>query len=434
MRCIVVAFFLLDASGYASPSWSSDELAMYDLVEAVNANFYELFGIGQLQLVLRISRQKRKKYQDASTAEVKKAYRKLSLEWHPDRNDAPNATAMFRQGKIRQRLEIWFARLETTNLLLQNPCLLIGFRKMRKLSCYEAVLVLTIVSTVAHYFMMWASYYEKYLVLSQTLRKSRRRDKREENEGSSQQLREALSIYRPQFRALLPFLVVKELWRFFTMLQMVIQEHMSAVEPVQEQNMHENRRVTPVVRSPEFTYEMATDLKAVSPNDPGLCAKYRNESEENSKKQSGDIWSCEELYQLWIILGTPNRWERVACVLNRTAQDVTAMAAKLKQIKQEDFAKLAMGQQSNAVFDIRNGKSLEFSFADRSRLPVNQLTTEWSQTEQKQLEAALQQYPKGCDNRWDRISAAVPTKSKEQCQERLKELVEFVRRKKARMT
>uniref|UniRef100_A0A0K0CW55 J domain-containing protein n=1 Tax=Angiostrongylus cantonensis TaxID=6313 RepID=A0A0K0CW55_ANGCA len=317
MHRIVVACFLLGASGYASPSWNSDELALYDLVEAVNANFYELFGIGQ----------------DASTAEVKKAYRKLSLEWHPDRNDAPNATAMFRQ--VLKSTEL---RAKYDNVLKyglpdwRQP--IYYYRKMRKLSWYEAVLVLTIVSTIAHYFMMWASYYEKYLVLSQTLRKSRRRDRKEENEGSSQQLKEVLSIYRPHFRALLPFLIVKGLWRFFTTLQMVIQEHMSTVEPVKKQSMHENRRVTPVVRPPEFTYEVATDLKAVSPNDPELSAKYRNESEENSKKRSGDIWSCEELYQLWIILGTPNRWERVACVLNRTAQDVTAMAAKLKQIKQ----------------------------------------------------------------------------------------------------
>ncbi|KAE9416056.1 hypothetical protein Angca_002309, partial [Angiostrongylus cantonensis] len=301
--------------------WNSDELALYDLVEAVNANFYELFGIGQ----------------DASTAEVKKAYRKLSLEWHPDRNDAPNATAMFRQiVSIYEVLKSTELRAKYDNVLKyglpdwRQP--IYYYRKMRKLSWYEAVLVLTIVSTIAHYFMMWASYYEKYLVLSQTLRKSRRRDRKEENEGSSQQLKEVLSIYRPHFRALLPFLIVKGLWRFFTVYSLVISV---------QQSMHENRRVTPVVRLPEFTYEVATDLKAVSPNDPELSAKYRNESEENSKKRSGDIWSCEELYQLVRLttekfpsVGTPNRWERVACVLNRTAQDVTAMAAKLKQIKQ----------------------------------------------------------------------------------------------------
>ncbi|KJH49069.1 Myb-like DNA-binding domain protein [Dictyocaulus viviparus] len=52
-------------------------------------------------------------------------------------------------------------------------------------------------------------------------------------------------------------------------------------------------------------------------------------------------------------------------------------------------------------------------------------TTEWSQVEQKQLEDALQRYPKGCESRWDKIAAAIPTKTKEQCQERIKKLVEL---------
>lgn len=429
MRCVVFVYISLGFTiRYANSSWSSEELSLYDLVEAVNSNFYELFGISK----------------DASTAEVKKAYRRLSLEWHPDRNDAPDATAKFRQiVSIYEILKSAELRAKYDNVLeyglpdWRQP--IYYYRKMRKLSWYEAILVLIIVSTIAHYFMMWASYYEKYLVLSQSLRRSKKRDKKEENEGSLQQLREALSVHRPQFWALLPFLIAKGLWRFFVTLGLALREHMATVEPVEEQKIHEYRRATPAIPPRDFTYEMATDLKAVSPNDPELYAKYCNESEETSKKQNGDIWTCEELYQLVRLTtekfpsGTPNRWERVACVLNRSAQDVTAMAAKLKQIKREDFARLTMGQQSNAVFDIRNGKSVEGSSADRSRLAVNQFTTEWSQIEQKQLEMALQRYPKGCKDRWDCIAAAVPTKSKGQCQERLKELVELVRRKKAGM-
>ncbi|KAJ1363343.1 hypothetical protein KIN20_023188 [Parelaphostrongylus tenuis] len=428
MRLIVLACFLLGSVRYATASWNSEELSLYDLVEAVNSNFYELFGITK----------------DASTAEVKKAYRRLSLEWHPDRNDAPEATAKFRQiVSIYEVLKSTELRAKYDNVLeyglpdWRQP--IYYYRKMRKLSWYEAILVLIIVSTIAHYFMMWASYYEKYLVLSQTLRKSKKRDRKEESEGSSQQLRAALSSYRPQFQALLPFLIAKGLWRFFVTLGLIIRERMTTVEPVEEENIREYRRTTSAIPPREFTYEVATDLKAVSPNDPELYAKYCSESEENIKKQSGDIWSCEELYQLVRLTtekfpsGTPNRWERVACVLNRSAQDVTAMAAKLKQIKREDFAKLAMGQQSNAVFDIRSGKATEAS-ADRPCPAANQTTTEWSQIEQKQLEMALQRYPKGCENRWDNIAAAVPTKSKEQCQERLKELVELVRRKKLGMT
>lgn len=37
---------------------------------------------------------------------------------------------------------------------------------------------------------------------------------------------------------------------------------------------------------------------------------------------------------LWVVFGTPNRWECMARVLNRSAPDITAMAAKLKQMKQ----------------------------------------------------------------------------------------------------
>lgn len=54
----------------------------------------------------------------------------------------------------------------------------------------------------------------------------------------------------------------------------------------------------------------------------------------------------------------------------------------------------------------------------------------WSQQEQKALEAALTQFPKGTLNRWDRIATKVPGRSKEECILRFKELAEIVRRKK----
>ena len=36
----------------------------------------------------------------------------------------------------------------------------------------------------------------------------------------------------------------------------------------------------------------------------------------------------------------------------------------------------------------------------------------WTQNQQKLLELALQQYPKGCSDRWDKIAKCVPSKSK----------------------
>ncbi|KHJ88310.1 Myb-like DNA-binding domain protein, partial [Oesophagostomum dentatum] len=281
-----------------------------------------------------------------------------------------------------------------------------------------------------------------------SLRKSRKRDKKGESDGNITQLHEALDAFRPRMPDLLPFLMAKGSWNLLKFAVFVLQEKLKSKEPEVEEEIHEPRRPPPVPRAPEFTYEVATDLKAVSTNNPEMSAKYTSEAEESQKKQSGAPWSCEELYQLvrlstekfppgiqsfrlWIVLGTPNRWECMARVLNRPAADVTVMAGKLKHMKQEEYEKLALGQQSTAIMDIRSGKSENAPIFAESPSPIH---VEWTQLEQKQLEAALQQFPKGCEERWDKIAAAVPTKTKEQCQQRLKELVELVRRKKAAKT
>ncbi|XP_009078441.1 PREDICTED: dnaJ homolog subfamily C member 1-like, partial [Acanthisitta chloris] len=54
----------------------------------------------------------------------------------------------------------------------------------------------------------------------------------------------------------------------------------------------------------------------------------------------------------------------------------------------------------------------------------------WTQNQQKLLEMALQQYPKGTSDRWDKIAKCVPGKSKEECIGRYKLLVELVQKKK----
>ncbi|ETN74395.1 Myb-like DNA-binding domain protein, partial [Necator americanus] len=296
---------------------------------------------------------------------------------HPDRNSAPDASEKFRQiVSIYEILKSTELREKYDNVLefglpdWRQP--IYYYRKMRKLAWYEAIIVLMGVSTIAHYLMMWAAYYEKYLVLKQNLRKSRKRDKKGEAENSMTQLHDALDVFRPRFHDLLPFIVARTSWNLLKAIPFLIQEQLS-----------------------------------------------RKDLEVKHLIQNYIIF--------WVVLGTPNRWECMARVLNRTAQDVTTMAGKLKHMKQEEYEKLAMGQQSNAVVDIRSGKTEETTGISSTASSYQ----EWTQTEQKQLEAALQQYPKGCEDRWDKIAAAVPTKSMEQCQQRLKELVELVRRKKA---
>ena len=54
----------------------------------------------------------------------------------------------------------------------------------------------------------------------------------------------------------------------------------------------------------------------------------------------------------------------------------------------------------------------------------------WNQTQQKALEAALQQFPKGTAERWDRIASKVSGKTKEECMIRVRYLAEVVKKKK----
>ena len=53
----------------------------------------------------------------------------------------------------------------------------------------------------------------------------------------------------------------------------------------------------------------------------------------------------------------------------------------------------------------------------------------WSAEEQKMLEQALITFPKDTPKRWDRIGESIPSRSKEQCIRRFKELASMVQAK-----
>ena len=85
--------------------WDEEELEIFDVVEEVNENFYSVMGIEQVPCVSLLLSFVRKKIlsfflsllQDATTTEVRKAYRSLSKILHPDKNDAADAEVKFRQ-------------------------------------------------------------------------------------------------------------------------------------------------------------------------------------------------------------------------------------------------------------------------------------------------------------------------------------------------
>ena len=58
------------------------------------------------------------------------------------------------------------------------------------------------------------------------------------------------------------------------------------------------------------------------------------------------------------------------------------------------------------------------------------MASDWTQVQQKELEQAIKSFPKGTEERWDRIASKVGGKSKEECLLRFKYLAAIVKNKK----
>lgn len=421
---LIIFLYLL----YTSNAWNTDDLALYDLVEEVNENFYEFFGLEK----------------EATTQEVKKAYRRLSLEWHPDRSDKENTVEKFRQiVSIYEVLKNPEMR-DRYDQILENglPDWRSGvyyYRRARKVSLFEAFVLLITIFTGVHYLMLWGTYYEKYLVESQNNKKLKsKKDKkgqRAAGEEENKRMDEVLQEYRPSWSKMLPCVMWRAstacmLFAFGAAKEAIAKKQSEEIEP----DLQVRKRPT-AVPQPVYEFAMATGIKAVLNQDDDLKKKYESEEQDRVAKYAKDIpWSCEELALLVKLstekypVGTPNRWESMAQVLQRPPDDVTAMAGKLKQMKQEHYSKLVSGQTSAVV-----SESSGTVTSNKMALPEVGFTktVEWTQPEQRAFEQALQKFPKGTDERWDRISESVGSKSKAQCMERFKLLAEAVKKKKA---
>ncbi|MEQ2238304.1 hypothetical protein ILYODFUR_031867, partial [Ilyodon furcidens] len=100
---------------------------------------------------------------------------------------------------------------------------------------------------------------------------------------------------------------------------------------------------------------------------------------------------------------------------NRKSSSADSGEGKVRGRRQKDFDPTAVGEEEEAELQENKEK-------------VNPAT--WTQNQQKLLELALQQFPRGTTERWDRIAKVVPGKSKEDCMIRYKMLAELVKKRK----
>ncbi|XP_037537890.1 dnaJ homolog subfamily C member 1 [Nematolebias whitei] len=142
---------LLVSAVLPGTAWDAD-LELLDLVEEIPQTFYQFLKLDQV----------------ASAAEIKKAYRRLSLILHPDKNKDENAETQFRQLvaiyevlKDEQRRRRYDDILENGLPDWRQP--VFYYRRVRKMSNAELGILLFLILTVGHYAVIWSIYLEKQL-------------------------------------------------------------------------------------------------------------------------------------------------------------------------------------------------------------------------------------------------------------------------------
>lgn len=148
--------------------------------------------------------------------------------------------------------------------------------------------------------------------------------------------------------------------------------------------------------------------------DPGESPFHSDDIENKTPPPvSGGLWTDDDLAELVRLVkkfppGTAARWEKVANFMGRSVAEVTHMARKVK----EDGYRVTTSGGSATPAEQESSKPGKV----KTRATILSPEAEWSQVQQKALEAALTKYPKGgSSDRWDKIAKCVPGKSKVRC-------------------
>ncbi|KAH1177060.1 dnaJ homolog subfamily C member 1 [Mauremys mutica] len=534
LRALLLLLALLPPLARA---WDSGDLELFDLVEEVPQNFYGFLGLPQ----------------DASSADIRKAYRKLSLTLHPDKNKDENAETQFRQlVAIYEVLKDEERRKRYDDILInglpdwRQP--VFYYRRVRKMSNAELALLLFIILTVGHYAVVWSIYLEKQL---DELLSKKKRDKKKKTGGRSTDEvklgaadKNERSLEKPQWRDLLPCklgiwfcLTVKALPQLLQDARQLYVEYKETKMKAREDALARAELETlpkekkPKVKKPksEFPIYTPSDSNAYIPSyEHGASIEEIEEqmddwleNKNRTYKKKAPEWTEEDLSQLTRSMvkfpgGTPGRWEKIAHELGRSVPDVTMKTKQLKESVTHTPGIVRLSELKNLAQNSRNAKTnmdlpdhiitqreideekeeeeenynrdpeqmvipadhretmtSETRHRKRKTAKASEITlatmkevaedkcrgkrqrdfdyTEqdeysdeetrkkekshnseelWTQNQQKLLELALQQYPKGTSDRWDKIAKCVPGKSKEECVARYKLLVELVQKKK----
>nr|CAG4643434.1 EOG090X0BHG [Ilyocryptus agilis] len=442
-------------------AWDQEELEMFDLVEEVNQNFYDVLGV----------------LQNCSQAEIRKAYRKLSLQLHPDKNDADDAEVKFRQlVGIYEVLRDDAKRAQYDRVLVEGlpnwrqP--LYYYRRVRKMGMLELSVWLFVLFTVGQYAVAWGSYFEKKLTLDEVkaskmkkLQKQMKKSKKSNDVDVDEEM-EQFVIPKPSYKNTLPFQLVNGIIALPALIRWIIKYRQEKKKEEEERKEQERIEAEELKRELE-ELEKEKERKALYKRKRALVLpSYDDDRDECvldavdepdsqsaasegkvTTRVSGGLWTDDDLTELAKYMkkfptGTTERWEKIADALNRTVGEVTHFAKKMRENAfrppegQEGENTSTEEQRVERKKEKTRGGKNNILLAEPTQSDYGVATEEvpgstgWSQKQQKALETALATYTKGSLERWERIAKAVPGKTKEECMVRVKYLSELVKKKK----
>ncbi|KAG6465202.1 hypothetical protein O3G_MSEX014996 [Manduca sexta] len=211
-------------------AWDDGDFEVFDVVEEVNQNFYELMGVAQ----------------DASPAEIKSAFKKLTLKLHPDKNDSPDADVQFRNLVSVHNILKDPGKREKYNEVLKNGLpnwrsAVYYYRHVRKMGLAEGSLILFIIITFGQYAVGWAAYAEKRYTAEQIL--NSRGKKHSKKSGFDAGLAEILEqLPKPSIKDTLPFQIPRCIWWSITAIPMAIIEFKKRMKEKEEEAKRQKKR------------------------------------------------------------------------------------------------------------------------------------------------------------------------------------------------
>ncbi|XP_068629744.1 uncharacterized protein F54F2.9 [Battus philenor] len=429
MRYGLIILLTFVASAVA---WDDDDLEVFDVVEEVNQNFYELLGVTQ----------------EASQSEIKNAFKKLTLKLHPDKNPSPDADVQFRNLVSVHNVLKDPGKREKYNEVLKNGLpnwrsAVYYYRHVRKMGLAEGSVILFIIITFGQYAVGWAAYAEKRFTAEQILNS---RGKKQKKSGFDTGLAEILEqLPKPSIKDTLPFQIPRFLWWSVTAIPRGVAEMKRQMKEKEEEAKRQKKKEEEE-RARAEREAAAAEARAAAggarrrrgfvppvrdaclldaADEPHASAPLLEPVKTTPPVVSGGLWTDDDLAELVRLVkkypgGSPERWERIAETMGRSVAEVTHVAARLK-----DNCYKIPGQEPQEELVPEPPKKVKTRKTEEVSGGI------WSQSQQKALESALAKYPKGgAGDRWQKIASSVPGKTKEECMQRCKYLSEVVRKQK----